>query len=98
MNLSSSDYDCYEIIYKLDKSSSQTFSTGKTIKGSGTYLQVATGASSGAITRFRNITYSSNTKLVAGNGRQAIGTSAVADNNEMCIPIYIIGYKTGLFN
>ena len=44
MNLSSSDYDCYEIIYKLDKSSSQTFSTGKTIKGSGTYLQVATGA------------------------------------------------------
>lgn len=93
MNLSSSDYDFFEIIFKIDKSSNMMVSSGRLPKGTGAYLNIVTGASSGVISRFRQITYSADNKLVAGAGRQAIGSTAVADNNEMIIPVYVVGYN-----
>ena len=91
ITLSSSDYDVYECIYAIDKDITDRLLSCKSIKGKGFILSFYDGyEKKGAI---RSITYTNDTKLTAQQSYyEANGSS------NYCIPLYIIGYKTGLFN
>lgn len=97
INLSSSNYDCYEIIFLPIKDTNEAQSTGRIPKGYGTRLVSPYTGSGGAGARVRQISYVSDTSLSAQDGNQAMGTTAVSTNNGRCVPVYVIGYQTGLF-
>jgi hypothetical protein len=83
ITLSSSDYDMLEIFYLLFNSANVMNST-RIIKGySG---RILTYASSGI--SMRQLTYSNDTTYAVGED---------SDNNVRGIPLYVIGYKTGVF-
>ena len=92
LTLSSSDYDCYEILFTYGNSLTSTamLSTGKVKKGYGTTIQFVY-YSGGIQLRKRDVTYVSDTSIT-------IGASDGSDtNNNGMIPRYIIGYKLGIF-
>ena len=93
ITLNASDYDMYEVIYFYGATNSTTSvkSTGKIPKGKSTQLEFlynTSGAS--AIIRRRDFTYNSDTKYT-------VGKNTGADGDYACRPLYVIGYKTGLF-
>lgn len=89
--LSSSDYDILEIIYLYSTSVNNCMSL-KTIKGKGAFLSAYSGYDSkGAM---RNIAYINDTTLNVQNSFY----NSTSGSPNYCIPLYIIGYKTGLFN
>lgn len=95
--LSSSDYDVYEILYTSNNDTT-LISTGKIKKGNGTVFNVAIGNSSdGPFNIFRSITYVNDTKLNIGVGLKAYASTRPLDDN-ICKPLYVIGYKIDLFN
>ena len=87
------NFDCYEILFSQAKFVSDStsvanrlMSTGKIPVGCGTVLNYAVN------NRYRLVNRPLGTSmeiLDAINGGQT--------DNEKCIPIYVIGYKTGLF-
>jgi hypothetical protein len=89
ITLSSSNYDYYEIISKVNDTLDY-FVNQASIKGFGTRTQLAT--LGGFV--FRNIGFADNTHLDVGN----ISGSDSGKSNKQLIPIYVIGYKTGLFS
>ena len=98
ITLNSDDYDVYEVFYKVESSSS-SIKSEKSIKGYGCWLEQSRAESSGGSTcRMRNITYTNATTLVVDIGWSSTGTSNRTQLDSSLIPIYIIGYKTGLFN
>jgi hypothetical protein len=103
ITLSSSDYDILEFYFASSISSTNTF-TSKAIKGSGTTVFVMINlnedVSQETGVRLRNISYISDTSYQIGNGllRGGSGSSIPTIVNNFLIPIYVIGYKTGLFN
>lgn len=104
ITLSSNDYDILEIFYNQGTINTKCFSE-KIIKGYSADLSVITnlnvGVSQPTGVRIRTINYSSDTELliddclVRYDGTQA---SVPTVSNTGIIPLYIIGYKTGLFN
>lgn len=103
VNLSSSDYDFYEIIYieGTGTLSSVAISSGKTPKGKNTILDFIVGLESGANMqyRWREVAYNTDTKLdFAGGISKAFNATTLIQRNDNAIPLYVIGYKTGLFN
>lgn len=84
INLSSSDYDVLEIFYKHFANDDYILSQ-RTLKGAGTIILTQTG--DGTILR-RTIIQTDDTTLSVGS----------TTGNDALIPIYVIGYKTGLFN
>lgn len=92
ITLSSSDYDCYEVIYKQNTNTNRALNTGKIPKGYGAVLNEALTSS-----HYRAINYNSDTSLHISSGVNVApyGNPVVADSQ--CVPLYIIGYKTGLF-
>ena len=97
ITLDSSDYDMYEVIYKPYNNQSIALNTGKIPKGMGTTLLFNAGNSTnGPYVYRRDITYTDATTLAAGTATEAYASTNAANNN-MCIPQYVIGYKTGLF-
>jgi len=95
--LDSSDYDMYEIVYKPYNNQSTALNTGKIPKGTGTTLIFNAGNSTnGPYVYRRDITYTNDTTLAAATATEAYASTNAANNNN-CIPIYVIGYKTGLF-
>lgn len=87
INLSSDDYDILEIFYTISTSNSQMLSS-KFIKGYSGRITIPN-ASGG--TNYRAITRNSDTSYTCG-------TLTPSSDNALCIPVYIIGYKTGLFS
>lgn len=87
ITLTDDNYDMYKVIYKHTNTSSRLLSIDS-IKGYGCVLQTN---SSGMIYR-RFVDYNNDTSLTISTENS--GNS----NNNNLIPIYIIGYKTGLFN
>lgn len=86
INLNSSDYDIYMILFK--NSATGTFiNSSIVLKGYGTQLI----NSIGSTTIRRLVDYSSDTQL---NVREATGDYS---STSSIIPIYVVGYKTGLF-
>lgn len=105
ITLSSSDYDMYEIIFTpniLSTSSdiSRQGTSGRILKGYGTRLFIAyAGAiTSGANVFSRLVDYVSDTEIKFYVGLSAYGTTSRVEDNQVVVPIYIIGYKTGLFS
>lgn len=98
ITLNSSDYDMYEIIFLNSKGETFGFNTSKIPKGFNARLtdQWAGGAGVGA--RSRTAVFQSETQLSFSNGTVAYGSSPSATNNDACIPMYVIGYKIGLFS
>lgn len=80
-------YNCYEIIFRQNKTSTRYFSTGKIPVGHGTILNAYSN-------NFRptGTTVSGNT--ITFENASVGGTT----NNEYVIPVYVIAYKTNLFS
>lgn len=100
ITLNSSDYDAYELIYARSKSQNIRYSTGRIPKGSSFNIFVFAGEESGGYLsyRYRNLNYVSDTSLSVSNCIQKIvNETTTGTANATCIPLYIIGYKTGLF-
>jgi hypothetical protein len=102
ITLSSSDYDMYEILFitNLGDSTTRINTSGKLIKGYGTRLGYVFAGSTnpGANVCSRWVDYVSDTELTFATGYLAYGTTTRIENNGFIVPVYIIGYKTGLFN
>lgn len=93
ITLNASDYDMYEVIYFYGATNSTTNvkSTGKIPKGKTTQLEFLYNTSgANAVIRRREFTYNSDTKYT-------VGKNTGADGDYACRPLYVIGYKTGLF-
>lgn len=96
ITLSSDDYDYLEFIFKSDyNDSTKVIISGRTIKGYGIR------ASYTSITSFRfwsrQINYNSETNYDIGDC-MLIASSSGSVSNTNLIPLYVIGYKTGLFD
>ena len=97
ITLSTGDYDFFEILYTTNDTTSM-LNTGKIKKGFNTLLQAGVGSSSqGPYNFFRSITYTNDTTFNVGVGLEAYASQRPI-NAGVCIPLYVIGYKTGLFN
>lgn len=94
ITLNSADYDVLEWIYRSDVSGNLCFSE-KSIKGYGTQF-VMPSLSSGSKQWVRRIIRTSDTQFSAYDGRSLDGGTAT-NANSFCVPLYVIGYKTGLF-
>ena len=96
--LSSSDYDMYEIVYEGYINGLTYYNSGKLPKGKGTALMAVGGDTSyGPYVYNRVINYINDTTLAADVCKQSYGSTSVT-LNTLNIPIYVIGYKTGLFS
>lgn len=102
ITLSSDDYDMFEIIYFLTNYTGydNRISTGKLPYEQGKKALISTldyDGNSGVVTYRRNITMTSKTQFSVSNCEKNwnIGSSTT---NTYAIPLYIIGYKTNLFN
>lgn len=82
------NYNCYEIIFKQSNTNERYFSTGKIPVGHGTILSYITSNNSYRATE----TTVSGTTIAFENAY--VGSSA---NNVVAIPIYVIGYKSGVY-
>lgn len=102
ITLSSSDYDMYEVLFltNLADQAPRLNSTGKLLKGYGSRLSAsfADSANPGANVYSRWITYISDTQIEFATGYVAYGSTARTENTALIVPLYVIGYKTGLFN
>ena len=95
ITLSSDDYDVLEIIYKAAYNQSTT----KNIKMLKNYNTIMTSYSINFTSTsyyMRAISYVDATTLTIGSGYN-LNPSNKTQNDGVCIPLYIIGYKTGLF-
>ena len=91
ITLNNSDYDFYEIIHAPTTGTINKYvEVVKAMKGKGTFLKYFT--SKGQVYR-RTVEYVSDTELTIGQPTYVDGTLS----NENIIPLYVIGYKTGLF-
>ncbi len=93
ITLNSSDYDMYEVVYFFGATNSTTSvkTTGKIPKGKTTQLEFLYNTSgANAIIRRREFAYNSDTKYT-------VGANTGADGDYTCRPLYVIGYKMGLF-
>ena len=77
------NYSCYEIIFRQNTTSSRYFSTGKLPVGYGTILNAY-----GNNYRATGTTVSGNTIYFE---------NANASDNGYVIPVYVIGYKSGVY-
>lgn len=100
--LNDDDYDCYEILFLISNAtgadSSRMGSSGKILKGYAPRLFISFSGSGGANVRSRNTSFDSNTAITFEDAYSAVGTTGRQVDNTMIIPLYVIGYKTGLFD
>lgn len=99
ITLNSDDYDMYEIITSVSTTNDRYISTGKILKDKLCTLmwQTANQSSPYISIRIRSITNKTNTTISFGQAVSSTPTSGGIYNEQM-IPIYVIGYKTGLFD
>jgi len=97
ITLSSDDYDMLEIFYKVAADVDGVLSY-KIFKGNNTRLTFGSiGVNAYGYNSMRELTYTSDTSYTAGTAYfQRTNTSNASTDNGRLIPIYVIGYKTGL--
>lgn len=93
ITLSSSDYDMYEVLFYGSGTRADTMTSGRIPKGENAFLQQAYDIGNGVQVRNRSVKYVSDTSYNITDG-----TINGTTNNTQNIPIYVIGYKTGLFD
>ncbi len=98
ITLNSSDYDVYEIVYTAARSSdNRNYTSGKIRKGIRyNALFVATVQATPSMVA-RGMTDITATTMTFGNG-YAGTVSSMSSSNDVAVPLYVIGYKTGLFS
>lgn len=102
VNLISSDYDSYEIIWKhqYNDTSNITFSTGKLPKGSSTQLYEALSFGTQGYNYLilsRQVTYVSDNKFSFAKGARTIDNNGSIEKNyfnTVAIPVKIYGYRS----
>ncbi len=94
ISLNSNDYDCYEVIYYGSKTGANVFNSGKIPKGKNSFLQQCYQTGTIPMIRAREIDYVSDTIFHVQQGL----VNGSNNNDHINIPVYIIGYKTGLFS
>lgn len=100
IDLIDSDYDMYEVIY-YNWRQQKYYSSAKAVKGQNIALYSMISYTNKVYMGIRTITYVSDTKLNIGNNITLIDNSVITSgqpNTEWTIPVFIIGYKTGLFS
>lgn len=101
ITLSSDDYDFYEIYFLCGTSSPENQRlaySGKLIKSYGARSSYTYAGSGGVNVRSRIFDMVSATSIKFYDAYSATGATAYSVNNAVMIPMYVIGYKTGLFN
>ena len=94
VNVNISSYDCIKIIYNYSVGSPFELNTGEIPSSSaGTVLSMLYNSSGINFFTSRIVNFASN-KLTFEN---AIDSNGNSTNNRL-VPLYVIGYKTGLFN
>lgn len=99
IDLADSNYDMYEVIYYNWKQQ-KYYSSSKAVKGQDIALYTMISSNNSVYMATRIITYVSETKLNIGENIVLITNSTFVptqSNAEWTIPVFIIGYKTGLF-
>jgi hypothetical protein len=91
ITLSSSDYDVLEIFCRSDSNGGLAWSV-RTLKGYGVNLEFNSTSSTNRWVR--RINRNSDTSFSADNAYKINDNSTT---NDQCVPLYIVGYKTGLF-
>lgn len=92
ITLSSGDYDFYEVYCTYNEGTAIQYANGfKTIKGKG--ILITENGYGTDISVRRKIDYTDDTHLLVYDGM-----NGNAVGNGYLIPIYVIGYKTGLFS
>ncbi len=94
ITLNSNDYDVLEIYY-VDDITTSMMNTVKTKKGYGTNMSYMSDSSIHWWTR--KIECVSDNELLISKCTLVLETKPLTDNAK-CVPIYVVGYKTGLFN
>jgi hypothetical protein len=97
--LNSENYDILEIFFKNAYDNNNIYSL-KTLKGCDIVLQCNHVSSSNTIYhRYRKMTYASDTSYTFSTGTQQLTSSSSIENSDLyIIPLYIIGYKTGILD
>lgn len=98
VTLSSDDYDMLEIFYYDYVGTNNMYST-KLIKGNSGNLMAMFQYNDHGYIGSRKVLYNSDTSYMFTNGVTIVQSDNFnrAGTGEWCVPIYIIGYKTGLF-
>jgi hypothetical protein len=98
ITLNSSDYDIYEVYY-YDWTSGKHMKSEKALKGQNTIIDLILYYDNKAFIATREITYVSDTSLSIGRCDSLVDSSAFTHLTpaNWCVPVYVIGYKTGLF-
>jgi len=93
------DYDEFEIFY-YDSTSRKAVSSTKFLNGETVNMMTMFQWSDHGNIGNRNIMWNTDTKLQVNDAVTIIVNDAFSRtaNNAWCIPLYIVGYKTGLFN
>lgn len=95
ITLSSDDYDVLEFFYGYDTSGVRVASE-RTIKGNGVQFDVYSTVVPTRAWR-RRAEFVSNTSYSIGNCTRMEYNQTSYNENGYCVPLYVIGYKTGLF-
>lgn len=90
ITLSSSDYDVLEVYYQQTASDTRSYCQ-KILKGTSGRLSLPVLSSGNVAMAYRNFNRNTDTSYT-------ITTITGAGGNDYIIPIYVIGYKTGLFS
>lgn len=93
ITLNSSDYDMYEVLFYGSTTKADCLTSGRIPKGENVFLCQVYDLGQGQFVRNRSGKYVDDTTLNITEGTQN-GSS----NNTQNIPVYVIGYKTGLFS
>lgn len=99
ITLSSDDYDVLEIYY-YDWTTSKRMKTVKALKGEKILIDASFYSGIDYYVASREMTYNSNTSYSVGDCVSLYGTTTTAIVNPInfvCVPVKILGYKTGLF-
>lgn len=96
--LNSDDFDTLKFIYKSQASDNEVL-TSECLKGSRPKLIQSYCGTNGIVARDRDVQFKNNTTYFINSGRYcATGSTGRVVDNNLIIPLYVIGYKTGLFN
>lgn len=98
ITLSSSDYDVLEIFY-YDFLGIKNMQSTRLIKGKKCILQSIFGFNDHGYIGYRAVSYENDTTYRFGSSITIIEADTIRSSvyNDWNIPIYIVGYKTGLF-
>lgn len=92
ISLASSDYDMIEIYYVQETNKQDLMYSIKILKGKSTRMRISTTDGSNI---YRGMTYLSDTSYRIDLPYSDVSLPNI---NSLAIPVYIIGYKTGMFN